>query len=104
MKTKKPKRGFLDGYKTYDTSQGFASRREWVNSFRERLGFEKATEVLGEKDPMTLFGLTASATWEEIVSTYLKLAMKNHPDKGGDKVVMQKINAAFEVLKKRFGK
>ena len=29
MKEKKPKKGFLDGYKTYDTSQGFGSIKDW---------------------------------------------------------------------------
>jgi len=102
-KPKKPKKGFLDGYKTYDTSQGFGSRTEWKNAFFERLGFEKAVEVLGDDDPLVLFGLTAQAVWNDVLLAYRKLAMQHHPDKGGTKEMMQKINAAFEVLERRFG-
>lgn len=103
-KPKKPKRGFLDGYKTYDTSQGFGSRAEWKAAFFERLGIDKALEVLGEDDPLVLFGLTATATWADVDKAYRKLAFKHHPDHGGTKEAMQKVNAAYEVLEKRFGR
>jgi len=100
----KKKKGFMDVYKHYDTSNGFGSRTEWRESFYERIGFEKAVELLGETDPLVLFGLKSDATWEIVVSTYRKLARQNHPDLGGSKEMMQKINAAFEVLERRFGK
>lgn len=48
--------------------------------FYEQLGVEK----------------TASAT--EIKKAYRKLAMKNHPDKGGDPEVFKEITRAYEVL------
>lgn len=100
----KPKRGFMDGYQTYDTSAGYGSRQEWQSVFFERFGFEKAVEILGEDDPLVLFGLTATATWEDVLRAYRALSMKHHPDRGGTKEAMQKINAAFEVLEHRFGK
>ena len=39
-----------------------------------------------------------NATPEEIKKSYRKLAMKNHPDKGGDPGLFQKITEAYEVL------
>lgn len=107
MKTEKPKKkkkGFLEGYKTYDTSQGFGNRQEWQHAFFERLGIDKAIEVLGEDDPLFLFGLTAKAVWDDVILAYRRLARIHHPDLGGTKEMMQKINAAFEVLERRYGK
>lgn len=107
MKTDKPKKkkkGFLEGYKTYDTSNGFGDREEWQGAFFERLGFDEAIEVLGADDPLVLFGLGANATWADVIKAYRRLAIEHHPDKGGDVATMKKINAAFEVLEKRYGK
>ena len=42
-----------------------------------------------------------NATPEEIKKSYRKLAMKNHPDKGGDPELFQKITEAYEVLSDR---
>jgi DnaJ-domain-containing protein 1 len=104
METKKKKRGFMDGYKKYDTSNGFGNRQEWMNAFYARLGFEQALEVLGEDDPLVLFGLKADATWADVSARWRELAVKHHPDKGGDPVVFKKYGAAFEVLERRYGK
>ena len=46
----------------------------------------------------TTLGLTATATLAEIKTAYRKLASEHHPDKGGDKALMQAVNAAYEVL------
>lgn len=94
---------FTDNYKTYD-SVGHGSSSEWRSSFYERMGFDKAIEVLGDDDPMVVFGLGANATWEDVLSTYRKLSIKHHPDRGGNSATMIKINAAFEVLERRFCK
>ena len=103
-KKKKKKRGFLEGYETYDpTKEGFGSPDKWRHTFFERMGFEKALEVLGEDDPMVVFGLKKDASWQDILVAYRKLARENHPDLGGSKEAMQKINAAFEVLERRYG-
>ncbi len=107
MKTEKPKkkkRGFLDGYKTYSPkTEGYGNPDKWREAFFERLGFEKAVEVLGEDDPLVIFGLTKDASWKDVLSAYRVLARKHHPDLGGTKEGMQKINAAFEVLERRYG-
>jgi hypothetical protein len=47
--------------------------------------------VLGLADKETV-------TLRDVKFTYRKEALKNHPDKGGDRVVFQKISEAYEVL------
>jgi curved DNA-binding protein CbpA len=37
---------------------------------------------------------------DEVKSRYKKLAMKHHPDRGGDKTTMQIINAQYEAIRK----
>lgn len=99
------KRGFMDGYKTYDTSKGYGSKSQWQNEFFERLGVEKATEALGPNDPLTLLGLDATATWAMVQKAYRNNAAKYHPDRNSAKdaeEMMKKINAAYEVLEARF--
>jgi len=43
-------------------------------------------------------GLTKDASKTEIKSAYRKLAMKHHPDKGGDPEVFKNISHAYDVL------
>lgn len=58
------KKGFLDGYRTYDTSDGHGSRAEWQRGFTERMGLDEARRALG---------LPADAGWEAICQA-LRLA------------------------------
>ena len=43
-------------------------------------------------------GLDRNASPEQIKSAYRKLAMQNHPDKGGDAEKFKEIAAAYDVL------
>jgi DnaJ family protein A protein 2 len=45
-----------------------------------------------------LLGVPRSAGEDEIKKAYRKLALKNHPDKGGDPEVFKKISEAYSVL------
>ncbi len=58
------KKGFLDGYKTYDTSTGHGSTAEWQRAFSAKMGLEEARKALG---------LPADAGWEAICQA-LRLA------------------------------
>jgi hypothetical protein len=51
------KKGFLDGYRTYDTARGHGTAAEWRKVFAQRLGLEEARTTLG---------LPAEAGWNEI--------------------------------------
>lgn len=109
VKEKKPKRGFLDGYKTYDPSvEGYGNPAEWREAFFQRLGIDRANEVLGEDDPLTLLGITSiRPTWEEITQKFRRLILSCHPDRNPDNeealIKSRKIIAAFEVLEERYG-
>lgn len=49
-------------------------------------------------DYYNILGINKNATQEEIKKAYRKLAMKHHPDRGGDNTLFQKINEAYNTL------
>lgn len=49
-------------------------------------------------NPYEVLGCSPSDNPEDIKSAYRKLAMENHPDKGGDPERMKEINAAYEAV------
>lgn len=110
VKSDKPKKGFMDGYKTYNpNTEGYGSPEDWRSNFFERLGIDKATEILGEEDPLSVLGITEkNPPWDVISRAYRKMVLKWHPDLNPgneDAVSMAKqVIAAFEVLEKRYGK
>ena len=48
-----------------------------------------------------ILGLPNFATVEDIKKAYRQLAMKHHPDRGGDEEIMKKINTAYQVLSEK---
>jgi DnaJ family protein A protein 2 len=50
------------------------------------------------KDYYKILGLSKNASKEEIKLAFRKLAMENHPDKGGKKEKFQEIQEAYEIL------
>ena len=63
------------------------------------------TTVVGA---LKVFGLGISATWREVGAKYRALAKKYHPDTATDKknaaTEFARISAAYDILKKHFGK
>lgn len=49
-------------------------------------------------DALKVLGLTPHFTPDQLKDAYKKAAIANHPDKGGDVAMMQKINVARDVL------
>merc|ERR1740138_1796818 len=45
-----------------------------------------------------VLGVEKDATPEQIKKAYRKLAVKNHPDKGGDEATFKEIQKAFDIL------
>lgn len=50
-------------------------------------------------DYYRLLGVSKTSSSEDIKRAYRKLAMKHHPDRGGDAETLQKINEAYDTLK-----
>lgn len=51
-----------------------------------------------QKDYYEVLGVSSSATTDEIKKAFKKLAVKHHPDAGGDEVKFKEISEAYEVL------
>lgn len=47
-------------------------------------------------DPFEILGIPKGSTEDEIKKAYRKLAMKHHPDKGGDPEMFKKISQAYD--------
>lgn len=97
----KTKKGFMDGYKTYDTSNGYGNESEWKQAFNQRMGFDEAKTILSNDDPYSILGILVGATFAEIKKAYRQMAMKWHPDRNpgvNTTEKMQKIIAAYTFL------
>jgi DnaJ-class molecular chaperone len=96
-------KGFMDGYKTYDTSEGYGNAWEWRKNFNKRMSREEAEEALGSDDPYDILEIKRTATMAEIKSAFKRLAKIWHPDLNPHRIteatrMMQKINAAYSLL------
>ncbi|HSW81710.1 MAG TPA: molecular chaperone DnaJ [Candidatus Saccharimonas sp.] len=52
-----------------------------------------------KRDYYETLGISKSASADEIKKAFRRLAVKHHPDKGGDEAKFKEINEAYEVLK-----
>lgn len=53
---------------------------------------------MDSKDYYSLLGVSKDSSIDEIKKSYKKLALKHHPDRGGDPETFKKINEAHDVL------
>jgi len=60
----------------------------------------KVTNYDKRDDALSILGLEDPVDNVLIKETYRRLAMQHHPDRGGDKVKLQEINAALNILLK----
>ncbi|MEO7044308.1 MAG: J domain-containing protein [Ferruginibacter sp.] len=107
IKEKKPKRGFADGYKTYDTSNGFGSSKEWRNNFYEKISDKEAVKILHDQEdtPHQILGIADTAGKMEIKTAFRAMIIKWHPDKNQDNIeeaeyMSKRIIAAYTILSK----
>ena len=57
-----------------------------------------APEEVDNKKLYEVLGVDQKATQNEVRKAFKKLAIKHHPDRGGDSEKFKEINAAYEVL------
>ena len=52
--------------------------------------------------PLDLFNLTSDFTWDELKNAYKNIALKAHPDKGGNKEIFDYCTICFKELAKEY--
>lgn len=72
-----------------------ADRKKHANENRRRRA-ERAR--FNSKDPRVVLGVSANATKSNIKKAYHKLALKQHPNKGGNSNIFRKIKDAYDKL------
>ena len=72
-KIKKPKKGFMDGYKTYDPAvEGYGHASQWHALFDAVMNGEQATTVFKShsRTPLEVLGFLAMPTMTELKTKY----------------------------------
>ena len=99
------KKGFLDGYKTYNTDSGFGSPGEWRETFKQRMSKEDATLIITEiaQSPHEILGIKPGASPNEIKTAFRQLIRQWHPDLNQHRIteaetMSKKIIAAYTLL------
>lgn len=100
-------KGFLDGYKTYDTSGGFGSPKKWQHAFRQRMSEEEASAIISgaTQTPQAILGVPDNATGTVIKKAFRALMLQWHPDRNQHRqeeaeTETKKIIAAYTLLMK----
>lgn len=71
------------------------------SAVKDRLeAFLRRVDERVETEPHRVLGVRAGASVEEIRSRYRELALRHHPDRGGDAAEMRKVNEAYRALRR----
>lgn len=102
---------FMSVYKKrYDPkAEGFGSPSDWKKAFKQRMSTDEAKRIVKDQSPFEILEVESGSAFDIIKRAFRKLAMLHHPDKhpGKEKEAterMQKIIAAFTLLKEKLGK
>jgi DnaJ-class molecular chaperone len=76
-------KGFLDGYKTYDTNNGFGNAKRWRRALYEKMSHDEAKVIIDQQNesPYTILNIPIEVSEYEIKKAFRKLITKWHPDK-----------------------
>jgi len=85
------------------------SNFNWYNFFGSTYGFGGYSHVpLPQpdkiKEALNYFGLQDNTNYDTVKKKYRELALKHHPDKGGETAIFQKIQDYYSVLGQRFSR
>ena len=61
-------------------------------------GARPAAGAMTRQEALSVLGLGANASREDIIEAHRRLMVKNHPDKGGSTFIAQQLNEAKRVL------
>ena len=99
------KKGFLDGYQIYDTSDGFGNSKKWQQSFKTRMSREDAVSILGDDESASfaILGIPENSTPEMIKKAYRIKIMEWHTDRNPHRLEeaeeqSRKIIAAYTII------
>jgi len=67
------------------------ARRYNIDNYLIEMSASEAEQILG---------LSGKYSASQVKSSYRKMSMKHHPDRGGSTEMMKKVNAAYEMLKR----
>lgn len=94
---------FFAVYSLYKAKRHTERRLERLEQLRRealRAELERFNRSLLHMSPHAVLGVSGIATQEEIKAAYRRLAMKHHPDRGGDPEEFQRVKTAYEQLMK----
>lgn len=97
------KKRVLDGYKTYDTTNGYGHAGKWKNAFEQRMSKEEAGAVLKQTAANKVLGVTDQASASDIKSAFRKKIVEWRPDRNSHCIhealaMTRKIIAAYSAL------
>lgn len=98
-------KGFLDGYKTYDTAQGRGNAKKWRAALQVRMSPEEAAQILHNKPetPYTILGVGPNDNAETLKKAFRRLITEWHPDRNQHRLAeaeekSKQIIAAYTLL------
>lgn len=85
-----------------NTQDKYASYQQQYESMNNDTKSNINSLDLEHLDPYKVLNVSKKFTWNELKDAYKKLAIKTHPDKGGNKVVFDFVTTCFETLAKEY--
>ena len=85
--------------KKFKREQEEKQREKFRKFFHGFFGFDESPDEPEKKDndyPYSVFGLTKSASDEDVKKAYRKSILKAHPDKGGTAELFRKVREAWD--------